>query len=75
VIRMSRKAAEDLLHQKHFTPRELAELLGTSRDLILHEVWSGHLKASRLGRQVVDISRADAVQWLHDRHDELATHA
>jgi excisionase family DNA binding protein len=75
VIHMSRKAAEDLLHQDHFTPRELAELLGIPRDLILHEVWSGHLKAKRLGRQVVDIRRADVVQWLHDRHEELAAPA
>jgi hypothetical protein len=45
----------------------LAELLGISREAILHDVETGDLVAERSGREVVGIRREAALAWLNRR--------
>jgi hypothetical protein len=73
VTHINRKPIETLLHQDHYTPRELANLLEMSQDVIHHEVWNGHLKARQVGHQIIDIRREDALDWLRERHEHLVT--
>ena len=42
-------------------------LLGTSREVVMHAVISGDLKAQRAGADVVCIKHADVTDWLRRR--------
>lgn len=55
------------LHQEEYTPEEAARLLGMGRDVVLHAVYDGELKADRKGRKVVCIARVDLIDWLRRR--------
>jgi excisionase family DNA binding protein len=55
------------LRQEEYTPEEVARLIGTSREVVMHAVWNGELKADRKGRNVVCITHADVVDWLRRR--------
>ncbi len=52
----------DLLKEE-YTPEEVALMLGTSLEVIMHAIWRGELKAKRIGHQIVCISRAALVAW------------
>lgn len=67
MVNVTRKRAEELLHQNEFTLRELADLLGTAEDFLLHEVWRGNLKALRFGEDIIRIERHDVLEWLDRR--------
>jgi excisionase family DNA binding protein len=67
MVRLNRKRAEELLHQDHYRPRELADLLGTGIDFINHEVATRRLRARRFGRTTVDIPREAVLSWLSER--------
>ena len=52
------------LNQDEYTAEEVARLLSTSLDHVMHAVRSGELKAERAGRNVVCIKHHDLVDWL-----------
>jgi len=55
------------VHQDEYSPDELATLLGISREVILHEVSTGDLRAKRVGHHTVCIERTDVLDWLNRR--------
>jgi excisionase family DNA binding protein len=55
------------LSKEEYTPDEVASLIGTSREVVLHAVWSGDLKAERAGHDVVCIKHEDVTKWLRRR--------
>lgn len=67
MVQVSRKRAEELIRQEMLYPRELAQLLGTTEQHLFTEVWRGHLKAVRIGNDVVWFKRADVLEWLGAR--------
>lgn len=70
MVQLRRKDAEELLHQSHYRPRELADLLGRRVDFINHEISSRRLRARRIGRSTVDIPRDAVLEWLQERERE-----
>ena len=62
---LHRKAPD--IHQDEYTPEALANLLGIPRDIILHEIVTGDLKAQRVGHHTVCINRADVLDWMNRR--------
>lgn len=52
------------LSQEEYNPEEIALMLGTSLEVVMHAIWSGELKTKRRGRDVVSIRRADLTAWL-----------
>lgn len=57
----------ELLHHNHYSPKELASVLGMDVHLILHDAQSGQLKAYIVDHQVIDICREDVIDWLRQR--------
>ncbi len=57
----------DLLHHDHYSPDELAAVLGMDIHLILHDALQGHLKAYIVDHHVLDIRREDVIRWLKTR--------
>ena len=57
----------DLLHHDHYTPAELASVLGMDVHVVLHDAQRGSLKAFIVDHHVLDIRREDAIRWLLDR--------
>jgi excisionase family DNA binding protein len=55
------------IEKDEYTVDDLAELLGISREAILHDVETGDLVAERSGREVVGIRREAALAWLNRR--------
>jgi excisionase family DNA binding protein len=55
------------LRQEEYTPQEVAWLLGTSLEVVMHAIWDRDLKADRKGRNVVCIKHEDVVDWLRRR--------
>jgi len=55
------------LTAEEYSLDEVARLLGTSRDVVMHAVISGDLKAQRAGHDVVCIKHADVTDWLRRR--------
>jgi excisionase family DNA binding protein len=74
MVRITRKRAEDLLHQDRYRPRELAELLDTTADFINHEVSTGRLRARRLGQTTIDIPRSAVLEWMAERNTAPQIH-
>lgn len=60
---------ESLSHE-HFTPDELAELLGVSVSVIVAAVRRRELQAYTADHHIVDIRRSDALKWLQDRKNQ-----
>lgn len=55
------------LSAEEYTPEEVARLLGTSLDVVLHAARNGELKAQRAGHNIISIKHADVVEWLRSR--------
>jgi hypothetical protein len=55
------------LMKEEYLPDEVARMLGTSVEVVMHAIWHGELKARRSGHQVVYISRAALIEWYKDR--------
>jgi excisionase family DNA binding protein len=55
------------LSKEEYTPDEVAHLLGTSRDVVMHAIRGGELVAQRAGKDIVCITHADVVNWLRTR--------
>lgn len=60
-------AVLESLTREHFSPEELAELLGIGVEVIRHAVRRGELKAFIVEHHIIDITRSDALKWLHAR--------
>jgi excisionase family DNA binding protein len=52
------------LFQEAYTPDEVARMLGTSLEVVMHAIWSGELRAERVGHDVVCIAHYDLCDWL-----------
>jgi excisionase family DNA binding protein len=67
-----RQHAHDRAHvdltQDEYTPDEVARLVGTSKEAVIHAITQGELKADRRGRDVVCIQHHDVVEWLRRRN-------
>lgn len=55
------------LSKDEYIPEEVARMLGTSLDVVMHAIWSGELKAERMGQNVVCIPHAALTAWLINR--------
>ncbi len=55
------------IREDEYSPAGLSELLGIPEQVILHEISTGDLKATRLEHRVVCISRHDALDWMNRR--------
>ncbi|HYI14130.1 MAG TPA: hypothetical protein VEX37_01990 [Thermomicrobiales bacterium] len=60
-----------LVHQSHYTPEELAHVVGIGRYAIQHAVYTGELRAFVVDHHCLDILREDAIAWLR-RRDRIA---
>jgi hypothetical protein len=58
------------LRQEEYSPEEVARLMGTSLEVVMHAIWGGDLKAQRQGHNVICIQHADLVDWLRRRAAE-----
>lgn len=56
-----------LVHQSHYTPEELAHIVGIGRHVIQHAVYTGELRAFVVNHHCLDILREDALAWLRQR--------
>ncbi|HET9015907.1 MAG TPA: helix-turn-helix domain-containing protein [Thermomicrobiaceae bacterium] len=55
------------LHQDHYTPEELADLLEMDVYVVRSAVWDGKLPARIIGNNIVSIRREDVLRWLAER--------
>ena len=55
------------LDQEEYTPDQVARLMGTSLEVVMHAIWRNELKAKRTGHDVVAIKHEDVVDWLRRR--------
>ncbi|MGA7729767.1 MAG: helix-turn-helix domain-containing protein [Chloroflexia bacterium] len=55
------------LTQEEYTPEEVARLIGTSLDVVMHAIWERDLKAERKGHHVTCIKHEDVTDWLRRR--------
>ena len=62
-----RESIDKLLRQDHYTPEELAELLGMDVWSIRRAARSGELAAFIVDHHVLCVRREDAIRWLGDR--------
>ena len=56
----------DLIRHDHYTPKQLARLVGIEPTLICEAVFHGQLKATVVNHHVVSIARQDAIDWLRE---------
>ena len=54
----------ELLQQDHYTPEEVAELLGIGLDVVRHAAFTGELRAQLAGHDIISIHRDDVLTWL-----------
>lgn len=59
----------EALQREHFTPEELADLLGVSPDVIREAVRRHELRGYTVDHRIVDITRTEALKWLNDRRN------
>jgi excisionase family DNA binding protein len=55
---------EDILRKDHYTPEELAVLLGINKHAIEAAAHSGELRATLLEHHIISIRREDVVRWI-----------
>ena len=53
----------ELLHEDHYTPQELARLLGMDVRRVEQAAYRGHLRAVIADHEVITITRAAAIEW------------
>jgi len=61
------ESIDELLRHDHYTPDELAELLGIDVWSIRRAARTGELPAFIVDHHVLCIRREDAIRWLADR--------
>jgi hypothetical protein len=57
----------ELLQQDHYTPEEVAELLGIGLDVVRHAAFTGALRAQIIEHDIISISRDDVLAWVEAR--------
>ena len=57
----------EMLHHDHYTPRELADLLGITTDSVCQAAFRGDLHAKIVGHDIIRIQREDVIMWLEQR--------
>lgn len=69
--RMQPLSAHDLMdrlvHQSHYTPEELSQVVGIGAYAIQHAIYTGELRAFVVNHHCLDILREDALAWLRQR--------
>ena len=60
-------AVLESLNREHFSPEELADLLGVGVEVIRKAVRHGDLNAFVVEHRIVDIKRSEAITWLQNR--------
>jgi hypothetical protein len=60
-------AVLESLTREHFSPDELADLLGIGVEVIRKAVRQGDLKAFIVEHRIIDIKRSEAIKWLQAR--------
>lgn len=63
----AKRSTEDLLRQDHYTPEELADLLGMDVNLIREAAFGHQLDARIIDHDIISITREAALRWLNDR--------
>jgi excisionase family DNA binding protein len=58
---------EEILHRDHYTPEELAALLGMSVHTVEQAAHSGELQATIVDHHILGIRREAVVQWIEGR--------
>lgn len=70
------RTLEDLLHQDHYTPEELAVLLDMDVNAIRAAVFNHRLKAFVVDHHIMCIRRDDVLRWLAGQENVIPpTHA
>ena len=57
------QSAYELLQQDHYTPEEVAEVLGIGLDVVRHAVFSGELPAQVIAHDIISLQRHDVLTW------------
>jgi hypothetical protein len=57
----------ELLQQDHYTPEEVAELLGIGVNVVRHAAFAGTLRAKIEGHDIISLQRDDVLAWLQTR--------
>ena len=65
--RRTQHTAYELLQQDHYTPEEVAELLGIGLDVVRHAAFTGELCAQIIEHDIISIQRDDVLAWLGTR--------
>ena len=63
-VRQLNESVYGLLQHDHYTPKELARLVGIEEKLVCEAAFHGELRAQVLGHHVVSIRREVAITWL-----------
>ena len=61
--------AEELLHRDRYTTEELSELLEMDQYVIRRAIYSGELRANRVGDDIIDVDRSEVLRWLRAAHE------
>ena len=61
------ESPEKLLRKDHYSPEELADLLGMTRYHVRHAARSGELPAILIDHHIIAIRREDVLRWLEAR--------
>jgi hypothetical protein len=67
LFKHSHRSMDELLEADHYTPEELATLLGMSVNTIRDACHEGDLKCKIVNHDIVSITRADSLEWLESR--------
>jgi excisionase family DNA binding protein len=59
---------EDALHHDHYSPEELAALLGMNLHTVEQAAHSGELRATIVDHRILSIRREDVVRWFERQH-------
>jgi excisionase family DNA binding protein len=57
----------ELLQRDHYTPEEVADLLGIGLDAVRHAAFTGDLRATIVEHDIIRLSRDDVVAWFAER--------
>lgn len=61
------RAIEAIIKQDRYTPSSLAAVTGLDVDFINVEIHKGQLRATVVDHDIIDIARADVIDWMRRR--------
>lgn len=62
--RRTHESTYELLQKDHYTPEEVAQVLGIGLDVVRHAAFTGALPAQIVGHDIISIRRDDVLAWL-----------